>query len=112
MLIRFGVRSALVLLAASIYTCERCGPHAQHQVMRRGTQQLTVFFIPVSRIGAVRYLDTCTARQGAGAVEDPGEGRRDPRVAPGPQDSPTWIRQDRCQWELSWSIPIARPAPI
>ena len=95
MLILFGLRTALVSLAAPVYTCERCGNHAQHDVAKR-IRKLTLFFIPVCPVGAARYFDTCTAcgrvielsrTQAEAAATQP--------IAPGPQDSPTWTPQDR-----------------
>ena len=95
MLILFGLRAAVVRLAAPVYTCEQCGNHAPHDVTRR-SRKLTLFFIPVCPVGAARYFDTCTAcgrvielsrTQAEAAATQP--------IAPGPQDSPTWTPQDR-----------------
>lgn len=96
MLLIFGVRAALVLLATPVYTCERCGHHGEHQVAKR-VRRLTLFFIPVCPIGTARYVDTCaycgrevmlSKLQAEGAAHAP-------RTAPGPQDVPTWTPQDR-----------------
>lgn len=95
MLLVFGLRVVARLLAVRADRCTRCGQHAPHQITE-SVRKLSVFFIPVCRVGASRYQKTCTA---CGRVTDISSGEALSRTtfdaAPGPQDSATWTPQDR-----------------
>lgn len=94
MLIVFGIGATLQLLASSIYTCERCGNHSTHNVLKQ-RRKLSIFFIPVLTVGKASFLDECTA---CGRVLEISEADAEVaavRVTSGPQDSPTWSPQDR-----------------
>ena len=96
MLLIFGVRAALVLLATPVYTCERCGTLGEHHVAKR-VRRLTLFFIPVCPVGAARYVDTCThcGREIMLSKVEAERAVHAPVPAHGPQDAPTWTPQDR-----------------
>lgn len=95
MLLVFGLRVVARVLAMRAGTCERCGRYASHQITE-SVRKLSVFFIPVCRVGAAKYQSTCTA---CGWVTDISRAEAlsgtTSGSAPGPQDSPTWIPQDR-----------------
>lgn len=57
LIIGFGMRE--VLLATLIFTCETCGNHAAHQVIKQ-SRRFSLFFIPLFSVGT-KYLDSCTA---------------------------------------------------
>lgn len=59
MLLLFGLHTAARVLATSQRTCRKCRSHAPHEVVE-ATRKFTLFFIPVCRVGAARYFDTCT----------------------------------------------------
>ena len=58
MLVIFGFRTRVAILATLTYVCETCGVAAAHRVVRR-RRWFTLFFIPVFPVGADRYTDTC-----------------------------------------------------
>ncbi len=95
MLLVFGLRVVARLLGEREDTCERCGRHATHRITE-SVRKLSLFFIPVCRVGAANYQSTCMAcgwvrdLTRADALSGPAFG-----VAPGPQDSPSWTPQDR-----------------
>lgn len=60
MLLVFGLRVVAHLLAVRADTCKRCGRHATHRITE-SVRKLSVFFIPVCRVGAAKYKSTCTA---------------------------------------------------
>ena len=94
MLLIFGIRTVLDVLGATTYTCERCGQHARHDLLRQ-RRKLSLFFIPVLTLGRARYLDECTVCGRAMSVSE-AEARAAARgVTPGAQDSTTWTPQDR-----------------
>ncbi len=94
MLIIFGIRAALQLLATTTYTCERCGNHAPHEVLKE-RRRLSVFFIPVLTLGRARYTDQCTACGRMLSISEADADAAARRATSGPQDSPTWTPQDR-----------------
>ncbi len=91
----FGVRVVDQLLAVRVGTCTRCGRHAPHQISE-SARKLSVFFIPVCKVGAAKYRSTCTA---CDWVTNLSRAEALSPAAPGsasdPQDSPTWTPQDR-----------------
>ena len=58
-MIIWGLRAYTTLLATLVYTCDRCGTHAAHQLVKR-VRKFTLFFIPLFPVGT-KYLDTCVA---------------------------------------------------
>lgn len=95
MLLLFGLHTTAHLLATPARTCQRCGHHAPHEVLE-SVRKFTLFFIPVFRVGAARYFDTCTVcgldteltkAQAQSAGTD--------RETVAPQDAPLWTPQDR-----------------
>lgn len=90
-----GLHTASTLLARPAYTCPRCGAHAVHEVTK-DVRKLSLFFIPVCRVGAEKYYDICTACGVVTALtKDQAESAHTQPVPSGPQDSPTWPPQDR-----------------
>lgn len=57
LIIGLGVRETL--LSTLFYTCETCGTHAPHQLVKR-TRRFSLFFIPLFPVGT-RYFDSCGA---------------------------------------------------
>ena len=57
LIIGFGVTETL--LSTMVYTCETCGNHAAHQLIKR-SRRFSLFFIPLFSVGST-YLDSCTA---------------------------------------------------
>ncbi len=94
MLLIFGIRAVLDVMGASTYTCERCGQHAQHDVLRQ-RKKLSLFFIPVLTLGRARFLDECTACGRVLSISEADAEAAARGMAPGPQDSTTWTPQDR-----------------
>ncbi len=103
MLLVLGVTVAVTVLGVRAAACQRCGQYGEHEITER-VRRLSVFFIPMLRLGPAKYADVCTvcgwatplsadqARGLAGRRPFPG-----PQDAPSPQDSPTWppAPQDR-----------------
>jgi hypothetical protein len=58
MLLLFGIDTTARLLASPQRACGRCGNHAPHEVVE-AARRFTLFFIPICRVGAARYFDTC-----------------------------------------------------
>lgn len=54
----FGVGERDVSLATALLTCEVCGTHGGHQIVKR-SRKVSLFFIPLIPVGT-RYLDVCT----------------------------------------------------
>ena len=94
MLLIFGIRAVLDVMGTSTYTCERCGQHARHDVLRQ-RKKLSLFFIPIMTVGRTRYLDECTSCGRALSISEADARAAARGVTPGPQDSPTWTPQDR-----------------
>lgn len=95
MLLLFGLHSTARVLASAERTCRGCGRHAPHQVIEIA-RKFTLFFIPVFRVGAPRYFDSCTV---CGLETDLTEAQAHsappyPQLV-GPQDAPAWTPQDR-----------------
>ena len=57
LIIGFGVTEAL--LSTLVLTCETCGNHAAHQLIKQ-SRKFSLFFIPLFSVGT-KYLDICTA---------------------------------------------------
>src|SRR6478736_5934239 len=95
MLLLFGIDTTARLLATPQRACRRCGNHAPHQVVQ-AARRFTLFFIPVCRVGAARYFDTCLVcgleTELTQAQAHSASGDTEPV---GPQDAPTWTPQDR-----------------
>jgi hypothetical protein len=90
-----GLHTASTLLARPVYTCPRCGNHAAHEVTK-DVRKLSLFFLPVCRVGAEKYFDTCTiCGLTISLTKEQAESARSQPVSSGPQDSPTWPPQDR-----------------
>jgi len=54
-----GVGVTEALLATLVFTCEACGNHAAHRLIKR-SRKFSLFFIPLFSVGT-KYLDSCTA---------------------------------------------------
>ena len=95
MLLLFGIDTTARLLATPQRACGRCGNHAPHEVVE-AARRFTLFFIPVCRVGAARYFDTCPVcgleTELSEAQAHSASGDTEPV---GPQDAPTWTPQDR-----------------
>jgi zinc-ribbon family len=105
MLIIMGIRAALELLGTTAYTCEVCGRHTQHEIVRE-RKKFSLFFIPLFSVGRPRYLDICSycgraleisAADAEAAAAQPQAVQQPPvpQPTPGPQDAPAWTPQDR-----------------
>ncbi len=94
MLLIFGIRAVFDVLGASTYTCERCGQHGRHEVLRQ-RKKLSLFFVPIMTVGRARYLDECTVCGRTLSVSEADATSVTRPAAAGPQDSPTWTPQDR-----------------
>jgi uncharacterized Zn finger protein len=57
LIIGFGVSETL--LSTHVFSCETCGNHAAHQLIKR-SRRFSLFFIPLFSVGTT-YLDSCTA---------------------------------------------------
>ena len=57
LIIGFGVTEAL--LSTLVLTCETCGNHVAHQLIKQ-SRKFSLFFIPLFSVGT-KYLDICTA---------------------------------------------------
>jgi hypothetical protein len=55
----FGTRTTVRLLAILNFVCGRCGNPSAHRIEER-VQKFTLFFIPLFPIGARRTYGTCT----------------------------------------------------
>lgn len=90
-----GVHNAFRVLATPGRTCRRCGNHAQHEVLE-ASRKFSLFFIPLFRVGARRYYDTCPV---CGLEVELTEAEaQSVATAPtwvAPQDSVDWTPQDR-----------------
>jgi ribosomal protein S27AE len=95
MLLIFGFSMATDLIGTPTQACGRCGHHGEHE-LTRSQRRLTLFFVPVWRVGAGRYELMCP-RCGLVTRLTPDEAQRLGRApaAAGPQDAPTWTPQDR-----------------
>lgn len=98
MLLIFGITSSAKLLATVMLTCRRCGNHATHEILEVA-RKFSLFFIPLFRVGAAQYLDTCTVC-GLQTPITEAEARSGgtssiPAPPAGPQDAATWTPQDR-----------------
>ena len=95
MLLIFGFHTTARVLATREGTCARCGQHAAHQVLE-SKRRFTLFFIPVFRVGAARFFDTCTA---CGLQTELTKAQAQPvsryPQPIGPQDAPVYTPQDR-----------------
>jgi hypothetical protein len=96
MLLLFGLHTTARLLVAPERVCGRCGNRAPHQILEV-IRRFTLFFIPVFRVGAARYVDVCTIcgleTQLTKAEAFPPSSDMPPV---GPQDAPAWSTpQDR-----------------
>jgi zinc-ribbon family len=95
MLLVFGLHTTTRLLATLVGDCRRCGQRGPHEIVESG-RKLSVFFLPLFRVGAARYVDICgvcgweTELSEAQARSAPVE----PRPT-SPQDAPSWGPQDR-----------------
>ena len=54
-----GLGATETLLSTPVYTCETCGNHAAHPLVRRA-RKFSLFFMPVFPV-VTTYLDSCTA---------------------------------------------------
>ena len=54
-----GFGESETLLSTLVFTCETCGNHAAHQLIKR-SRRFSLFFIPLFSVGTT-YLDSCTA---------------------------------------------------
>jgi zinc-ribbon family len=95
MLLVFGLNTTSRLLGTSLRDCRRCGNRARHDVVE-SFRRFSLFFIPLFRVGAARYVDVCdvcgwetqlTQAQARSAAAGP--------KPLGPQDAPSWTPQDR-----------------
>ncbi len=89
-----GIKDVVRLMAARIYTCERCGRHARHDVLS-SRRRLSIFFVPILTLGRASYLDECSA---CGRVLSISRSDADSAARPspsGPQDALVWTPQDR-----------------
>ena len=95
MLLIFGFRESARLLATVTRPCGRCGNRAPHEVLELA-RRLSLFFVPLFRVGALRYADVCTV---CGWDTDLTEAQaRSAASVPdglGPQDAPPPTPQDR-----------------
>ena len=95
MLLIFGVHDALRVLATPGRTCRRCGNHAQHEVLE-ASRKFSLFFIPLFRVGARRYYDTCPVCGLEVQLTEAEAHSSAPVPSPrGPQDAVDWTPQDR-----------------
>jgi DNA-directed RNA polymerase subunit RPC12/RpoP len=56
-LLVFGTRASVAVMAVLSYVCEVCGQQAAHRVLQRVTK-VTLFFIPLFPV-RTSYSDTC-----------------------------------------------------
>jgi hypothetical protein len=99
MLLVFGLHTTARVLATPARACHRCGHHAPHQVVEYA-RKFSLFFIPVFRVGAARYFDTCTVcgfeTEQSKAQAQLAKTYTEPvTLSATPQDAATWTPQDR-----------------
>ena len=95
MLLLFGSDTTTRLLATPGHACRRCGSHAPHRVLELA-RRFTLFFIPICRVGAARYFDTCPmCGQETELTEAQAHSASGDTEPVGLQDAPTWTPQDR-----------------
>lgn len=95
MLLVFGIHSTARLLATLVRTCRRCGNHGPHEIVE-SVRKFSLFFIPVFRVGAARYFETCTVCGLETPLTEAQARSATPSTqSPGPQDAVRWTPQDR-----------------
>jgi hypothetical protein len=95
MLLVFGLNTTVRLLGSPSRPCRHCGNNGRHEVVE-SARRFSFFFVPLFRVGAVRYFDTCTV---CGVETE--LTRAQTQVGPDghdaikPQDAAAWGPQDR-----------------
>ncbi len=95
MLLVLGLRATVRVLARLVGSCGRCGNRGPHEVVE-SVRKFTFFFVPLFRVGAARYFQTCTNC----GLETPLTEAQARSTTPsphmlGPQDAPRQAPQDR-----------------